>query len=74
MSMSNTVRIRVRDAMFDCESCANTIEHVLEATYGVEQIDVDESTERVEIDYDPDIVAPTELEMTFEAWGYTPRP
>jgi copper chaperone len=70
--MSETTQLRVMD--FDCPSCAGTVERALAGTEGVEAVEVHYTTGRVEIEYDPGVVDPSEFEATIEKQGYTPQP
>ena len=69
--MTETTQFRVLD--FDCPTCASTVEHALERTTGVEHVEVHYTTGRVEIEYDPTVVDPSDFERTVEKQGYTPQ-
>jgi len=70
--MTDTTQFRVMD--FDCPTCASNVERALTQTTGVEHVEVHYTTGRVEIEYDPDVAAPTDFETTIKNQGYTPQP
>lgn len=70
--MSETTQFRVLD--FDCPTCASTVERALDRTDGVDRVEVHYTTGRVEVDYDPAVVDPADLQTTIADRGYTPQP
>lgn len=69
--MSDTARIQVTDSVFDCDTCANTVERVLEKTAGVETVEIDAGANRVTVGYDTGRIEAEEIQQVVEEWGYT---
>lgn len=83
--MSETTEFHVLD--FDCPSCSSSVERALSNQEGVENVEVQYTTGRVEIDYDihystglveieydASVTDPTTFEQTIDNLGYTPQP
>jgi copper chaperone CopZ len=53
-----------------CEHCRRVIEGAVGVLPGVQRVAVDIPSKRVEVRYDPTLVAPAVLEQTLEEEGY----
>lgn len=71
--MTATTRIRVNNAVFDCEHCANTIEQVLLKKGGVEHITVDDAERELEVRFHRSRIDEDGIVELVEKWGYTPE-
>jgi len=69
--MGPKVKIQVTDSVFDCDTCANTIEQVLWRQAGIEGVTTDETNEILEMNYDPTQTDATTIEQIVARWGYT---
>lgn len=69
--MSDTVRVHVTNSVFDCDTCANTIERVLEKTAGVEKVRIDDEDSQLEVGYDTAQIEEEAIRKIVEEWGYT---
>lgn len=71
--MIGTVHISLAESVFDCDSCANTIERVLRKTAGIERVRIEDAADRVEVAYDPALLEPDEITQIVDDWGYAPE-
>lgn len=71
--MVETVQITVVESVFDCDSCANTIERVLQKTAGIERVHIEDAVNRVDVVYDPALLEPDEIIQIIDNWGYAPE-
>jgi copper chaperone CopZ len=69
--MSDTVHIHVTNSVFDCDTCANTIERVLKKTAGVEKVQIDDEASQLEVGYDTAQIEDEAIREIVEEWGYT---
>ncbi len=67
----NDTEIRLPIGGMTCASCVRRVERALEKKEGIHAVAVNLATERATIDFDPQIISPSEIVSTIEAAGYT---
>lgn len=70
-AMSETTQFRVMD--FDCPTCASNVERALKQTNGIERVEVHFTTGRVEVEFNPHVASPEEIQSVIMKQGYTPQ-
>jgi copper chaperone CopZ len=71
--MTTTTSVPVTDSVFDCENCANTIEHVLRAESGVKDVVVDDAERSLDVRFDRSETGEDRISRLVAEWGYTPE-